>query len=87
MPGLGSTQRRVRRAFIANPGARLTTADLIRWSYPRLKGKTPIMRYLSVSCAAKAVADKVGRTYPGGFIWQLKPAYLLPSGKTKIDQS
>jgi hypothetical protein len=86
MPGFGPTQRRVRRAFIANPGARLTTGDLIRWSYPRLTGKTPIRRYFSVSCAAAAVADKVGRTYPGGYIWQLKPDHLLPNDKKQRDE-
>ena len=36
MPGLGKIQRRIKRAFLANPGARLTTGDLVRWSYPRL---------------------------------------------------
>jgi len=87
MPGLGPTQRRVRRAFIANPDARLTTGDLIRWSYPRLTGKTPIRRYFSVSCAAAAVADKVGRTYPGGFIWQLKPSKPLPKDKSTSEKS
>jgi hypothetical protein len=70
MPGFGPTQRRVRRAFIANPGALLTTGYLIRWSYPRLTGKPPIMRYLSVRTAAEAIAVRVGRTYPGG---KLKP--------------
>jgi len=67
------------RAFIANPGVRLTTGDLIRWSYPRLTGKPPnTMRYLSVRRAAEAVAVKVGRTYPGGFIWMGKDSYQLP---------
>jgi len=79
MPGLGPTQRRVRRAFLANPGALLTTGDLIRWSYPRMTGRPPnAMRYLSVRRAAAAVAVKVGRTYPGGFIWMGKDSYLLP---------
>jgi hypothetical protein len=35
MPGLSKIQRRIVRAFVAKPGVLLTTADLIRWSYPR----------------------------------------------------
>ena len=84
MPGLGPTQRRVKRAFIANPGARLTTADLIRWSYPRLTEKPPnTMRYLSVRQAAERLAVKVGRTYPGGFIWMGKDSYPLPDATSQ----
>jgi hypothetical protein len=30
-------QRRISRAFIAKPDARLTTMELVRWCYPRLK--------------------------------------------------
>jgi len=40
MSGLGSIQRRVWRAFIAQPGALLTTGDLVRWCYPRPNGRT-----------------------------------------------
>ncbi len=88
MPGLGPIQRRVMRAFLANPGARLTTGDLIRWSYPRLKGNPPnTRRHFSVRLAAEAVAVKVGRTYPGGFIWVGKSSHdksqSLPSDDEK----
>jgi len=73
------------RAFIANPDARLTTGDLIRASYPRLTGKPPnTMRYLSVRRAAEAVAVKVSRTYPGGFIWVGKHSQILPGDKSQM---
>jgi hypothetical protein len=41
------------------------------------------MRYLSVRRAAEAVAVRVGRTYPGGFIWVAKPSQPLPSDKQR----
>jgi hypothetical protein len=69
MPGLGKIQRRIKRAFTASPGARLTTMDLARWSYPRQKAAVLMDNRLSIRRAAEAVAVKIGRTYPGGTIW------------------
>jgi len=42
--------------------------DLARWSYPRQKTAALMDNRLSVRRAAEAVAVKVGRTCPGGFI-------------------
>jgi hypothetical protein len=78
MPGLGKIQRRIQRAFIANPGKSLTTGDLAPWCYPRLKKSVVMNNRLSVWRAAPIVAVKVGRTYPGGFIWMGKDSYMLP---------
>lgn len=83
MPGLGKIQRRIQRAFVANPGARLTTGDLVRWSYPRWTEPVHSKSQMPVRRAAEAVAVKIGRTYPGGFIWELKPSHLLPSDKQR----
>jgi hypothetical protein len=83
MPGVGKIQRRIKRAFTASPDARLTTMDLARWSYPRQKTAVLMNNRLSVRRAAEAVAVKIGRTYPGGTIWQLKPSQLLPSDKQR----
>ena len=85
MPGLGKIQRRIVRAFTARPGARLTTMDLARWSYPRLKDDPVHKNQFAVRRAAPLVADRVGRTYPGRFIWRLKPSHLLPSSKSQDD--
>ena len=39
MSGFGPIQKRVRRAFfVAEPGALLTTGELLRWCFPRLTG-------------------------------------------------
>jgi hypothetical protein len=73
MPGLGKIQRRIVRAFVANQRGPLTTADLIRWSFPRRTEPIGFKHRISAWRAAKAVAVKIGRTYPGGTVWQLKP--------------
>jgi hypothetical protein len=83
MPGLGKIQRRIKRAFVANKGATLTTGDLIRWSYPRWTGPIGFKHYVGARRAAEAVAVKIGRTYPGGFIWVAKPSPTLPSDKQR----
>ena len=62
MPGLGKIQRRIVRAFVAKPGELLTTADLIRWSYPRRAEPIALKHFISARRAAEAVADRVGRT-------------------------
>jgi len=75
---LGKVQRRVTRAFIAKPGETRTTAELVSWCFPRLTGKPLSRHYFSVRRAAASVADRVGRTYPGGFIWRAKQSHALP---------
>ena len=79
MPGLGKIQRRIKRAFVANQGALLSTSDLICWCYPRRAEPVGFKHRISAWRAAKAVAVKVGRIYPGGIVWQLKSSHLLPS--------
>jgi hypothetical protein len=83
IPGLGKIQRRIKRAFIAKPGARLTTMDLIVWSFPRRTEPIGFKHRVGVWRAAEAVAVKIGRTYPGGFIWELKPSQTLPNDKQR----
>jgi hypothetical protein len=83
MSGLGPIQRRIWRAFVASPDARLTTADLVRWCYPRLRGDVKNKHRHCIRYAAPRVAVKVGRTYPGGFIWVAKPSQPLPSDKQR----
>ena len=70
-------QRQIRRAFIAKPGARLTTMDLVRKCYPRLSDPVCNKHRFAVRRAAERIAVKVGRTYPGGFIWVQKPSQPL----------
>jgi hypothetical protein len=81
MPGLGKIQRRIKRAFIANPGKPLTTGDLARWCYPRWNEPVHSKSQMPVRRAAEAVAVKIGRTWPGGYIWVAKPSQPLPSDK------
>jgi len=83
MPGLGKIQRRIQRAFVANPGARLTTADLVRWSYPRWNGPVHSKSQMPVRRAAEAVAVRVGRTWPGGYIWVGKSSQSLSDDKSQ----
>ena len=77
MPGLGKIQRRIKRAFVANQGSPLTTSDLARWCYPRQKPALVMNSRFSI-WRPPIVAVKVGRTYPGGFIWVGKSSQLLP---------
>jgi hypothetical protein len=79
MPGLGRVQRGIWRAFAARPGSRLTTVDLVAWAYPRLRGEPKNKHRHCIRQAAPHVADRVGRTYPGGFIWREKQSQSLPS--------
>ena len=70
---LGTIQRRIRRAFIAKSGAHLSTGDLVRWCYPRLKGRALSKRHFCVRRAAERVAVRTGRRVcPGGFVWKAK---------------
>jgi hypothetical protein len=84
MSGLGKIQRRILRAFTASPGAQLTTMDLIVWCFPRRTEPVGFKHRVSVWRAAPAVAVKVGRTYPGGFIWVGKDSQHLPSDTSQL---
>ena len=59
--GAGEIQRRVWRAFVANPGAELTTADLARWCYPRWEGAPLRNQRLAIRRAAAKMATRVRR--------------------------
>jgi hypothetical protein len=68
--GAGKVQRRVWRAFIANPGLELTTAELARWAYPRLSGEPLHKHRLAIVRAAERVAERVRRDRPGGVVFR-----------------
>jgi hypothetical protein len=74
----GKLQKRIRRAFIANPGAELTTGDLRHWCYPRLTGSKRNQRF-AIRLAAQAVAVPVRRGWKGSIVWRAKTSPTLPS--------
>ena len=80
MLGPGLIQRRIKRAFIANPGALLTTGDLVRWCRPRLTGRTLHKHRYPIRRAADAVGDRVGNGWRGSIIWRAKPSQSLSNG-------
>jgi hypothetical protein len=62
----------VRRALLVNGEA--TTAELLRWCY-RGPGRTRHERKnraRAVWFVAMAMADRVGRVWPGGNVWRLR---------------
>jgi hypothetical protein len=65
--------RRIWRAFTANPGAELSTGDLVRWAYPRLSGRTLNNHRFAIRRAAEAVADRAGKGWRDSIIWRAKP--------------
>ena len=73
LTGLGPIQKRIRRAFIANPDQELYTADLVPLCYPRHEGKPHRHHRRAIVRAAEAVAERVGRDWPGGVIFRAKP--------------
>jgi len=78
-------KRQIRRAFIANPGATLSTGDLIRWCYPRRTGLVRIKHCFAVRRAAEAVADRVGKGWRSNILWRAKPSQLLPNSEQLDD--
>lgn len=68
--GAGRVQRRVWRAFMAQPTAELTTADLARWVYPRLEGAPARKHRWAIVRAAQRVAERVRRDRPGGVVFR-----------------
>ena len=57
----GRIQRRIWRAFIANPGAELRTTELAAWAYPRLREKPQRKHLWAIRRAARKVAVRVRR--------------------------
>lgn len=47
---IGRIQRQVRRAFIASGGKPLTSSELVRRAYPRLRGTLESWCYRAVRC-------------------------------------
>jgi len=72
MSGLGPIQRRIWRAFTAQPGALLTTGDLVLWAYPRLSGRSLNKHPLVIRRAAEAVAVRAGKGWRGSIIWRAR---------------
>jgi hypothetical protein len=72
---LGPVQRRISRAFIVDPDAELSTTELVRLAYPRLRAdELKRSNWYSVRLAAAAVAVRVGRRRPyGTIVWAAKP--------------
>ena len=77
---IGRIQRQIKRTFIANPGRPLTTSELIRCAYPRLK-VFETWRYEQVRVAAERFAVRIGvaKTRRGKPILWLPNAELMRS--------
>jgi hypothetical protein len=61
----GRIQRRIWRAFIANPGAEMRTTELAAWAYPRLTDKPQRKHLWAIRRAAKRAASRVRRDKDG----------------------
>lgn len=68
--GRGRLQRRIWRAFTANPGVEMTTVDLARWCYPRLDGEPLRKHRWAIVRAASRVATRIRRDRPGGVVFR-----------------
>lgn len=71
LSGLGRFQKRILRAFLANPDRLFRTVDLAEWCYPRLERSSASTA--GRSAAAKPVAVRVRRDRPGGVAFRVKP--------------
>lgn len=71
-PPPGKLQRRIWRAFIADPDAELRTVDLVPFCYPRLTGEPQRKHRWAICVAARRVARRVRRDRPGGVVWAKK---------------
>ena len=77
MSGLGPIQRRIWRAFIANPGAELLTSELAQWAYPRWKDKPQRKHLSAIRRAARKVAIRVRRERLG-IVFRAKETACAP---------
>jgi hypothetical protein len=68
--GAGRLQRRIWRAFMTCPDIEMTTADLVRWAYPRLEGEPDRKHRWAIVRAASRVATRVRRDRPGGVVFK-----------------
>jgi hypothetical protein len=71
----GRCQVGIRRACWASGTA--STAEILQWTHPWGPGKTRKQRKAratAVRNAARRMAIKVGREWPGGNLWRLKDA-------------
>jgi hypothetical protein len=66
----GRVQRRVWRAFVANPDLEMTTAELARWAYPRLVEEPSRKHRWAIVRAAQRVARRIRRDRPGGVVFK-----------------
>ena len=76
----GKLQKRIRRAFIANPNAELTTGDLRHWCYPRLTGSKRNQRF-AIRHAALEVAVPVRRGWKGSIVWRAREETFPPASQ------
>ena len=68
-------QRQCLRALIAADGKPLSTTELIRWCYPRLKALPESWQYKVVKLAALRFAKRIGRSEIGSgraYLWAPK---------------
>jgi hypothetical protein len=79
---LGPVQRRIWRAFIANPDRDLSTDDLIRWAFPRHRGPIEHKHRVSVLRATYAVAEVVRYGWRTRAYFRAKPSQPLPSASS-----
>lgn len=84
MTALGKLQRRIWRAFVANPGGQLTTGELVRWCYPRMTGRALNKHRFATRRAADVVADRVAVGWRGSIVWKAK-AETFSAGTAHID--
>jgi hypothetical protein len=68
--GAGRVQRGVWRAFMTFPDCEMTTAELARWAYPRLRGEPQRKHRWAIVRAASRVAERVRRDRPGGVVFR-----------------
>jgi hypothetical protein len=68
--GAGRVQRRIWRAFMTFPDVEMTTADLVRWCYPRWDGEPGRHHRRAIVRAALRVATRVRRDRPGGVVFK-----------------
>ena len=73
-PPDGKIQRRLWRAFLARPGALLSTTELLPLTHPRFRGSFQNKHRLALRRAARAVAEPVGRASTIGrpIVWRAK---------------
>lgn len=85
--GAGRVQRRIWRAFMAQPHGELTTAELARWVYPRIEGEPQRKHRWAIVRAAQQVAMRVRRDRPGGVVFRALDSKCVSKALANSDNS